>query len=37
MWRSEIARQLVLGPESESVLESEVCAAAAVNYAGVRS
>jgi hypothetical protein len=35
-WRSEIARQLVLGLESESTLEQEICAGAAVNAERVR-
>jgi hypothetical protein len=35
-WRSEIARQLVLGLESGSALEHEMCAGAAVNSEEVR-
>jgi hypothetical protein len=35
-WRSEIARQLVLGLESGSALEHEICAGTAVNSEGAR-
>jgi hypothetical protein len=35
-WRSEIARQLVLGFELGSALETEICAGVAVNSAEVR-
>jgi hypothetical protein len=35
-WRSEIARQLVLGLEFGSALETELCAGAAANSEGVR-
>ena len=35
-WRSEIARQLVLGLKFGSALETEMCTAAAANSEGVR-
>jgi hypothetical protein len=35
-WRSEIARQLVLGLESGSALEHEICTGTAVNSEGAR-